>query len=1319
VLSMRAFSASRLAPLTLLAALAGLALLGSRPRDARAAAFPTNNTIMLAVAGRDQQLSNGEYVTEDDGLNSTYRYFIEVPSGYSGTLTIDLFDADTGAGGSSDPWDYAHGGSFDTTLTYSLTSPSGGTLTPTFTTSSASAPSSSNNVWRTFYTTASATPGHYQFTIASTAEGDDDINRFSIRAHDGNTGSGGTEFPIYAESFFAMFVDQDESGSSPVYPWITSDCRVRGFDWDNDSRGQLTFVSRTGAINQAFGGSAGSSWGNNLTSAHAGDAAAADYGIWRLTIAQQDENFTTYYVGNSAAANPPTSQPQANTFRIYLPTDGGAAPVKPYVAQQVGYESGPNPPVNGQTTRVRVIVNVVNPTTRPIVFSNTNLVTAFIPAARNAYRGVTVQQGSMVSAPALGSTGTLTWNPGTVAAGTSAAMTYLVDVTPTAGGQRTPVIGSFSSNGTTARYVDETGNTTQARATYTFGPLCELAVTSGTSVATEVRMAAARAEEYAGGARISWETGHEVDNLGFNVYRAEGGHRVRLNSTPIAGSALRVGAGVPVSAGLAYSWWDAHPGPEYWLEDLDLDGRRTWHGPIRTTRRSGAGPAAPASPLLGAQADAPSASSCACTEPLPRAAPAAGPAPPAWRAVAAGPALKITVEREGWYQLSQADLLAAGLSPRTDPRKLNLYVDGQPVPVLIPGEKDGRLDPADSLQFYGLGVDTPLTAARVYWLVLDNKRPVRLGRAPGGRGPLAGGAFPYTVERKERVNYFPALLNGEADNFFGPLIFSEPLERPLEITGLQAGGAGVLELFLQGVVSLDDVLPDHQVLVRLNGTTLGVALFDGRANVRREFPIPAGVLVEGENTLTLLAEGGPADFSLLDSVRVTYPRRYLAEGDFLRFSAPAGRGFRVGGFSNLAVRVIDITDAAQPLELPVSVLPGEPHEGSTYAVSGQAPPGDGTRWFLAFAAGREAEPARVALNQPSQWLRRGPGADLVILTPPEFLAAAQPLAQLRTQQGLGVAVVRLDDVYDELSYGQPSLTAVRDFLAQTQTLWRRAPRFVLLLGDASFDPRDYLGFGSDQSRIPAPLVPTAFLETAGDDWYVDFDGDDRPELALGRLPAASLAEAHRLVGKTVAYEQALGPAGAAGARGRRIGPRGGSGEVLLVADSGFESVLAARAKQVPAGLTPRTLTRGVDDKSALLGAWNQGPFLVQYHGHGSGNLWNGDYLTAGDAEGLTNGTALPIVSPMTCFNGYFVELYYETLAEALLRAPAGGAVAVWASAGFCDAEPQETLSAGLFSALGKGPATLGEACAAAKRQVDDTDVRRSWNLLGDPCLRLR
>ena len=127
-------------------------------------------------------------------------------------------------------------------------------------------------------------------------------------------------------------------------------------------------------------------------------------------------------------------------------------------------------------------VRVVNPSAQSITFSASNLVTANIPGSGAVYAGnAAVGQGSIVSQPSVGGTGNITWNPGTVAAG--------ADRDPHLPGRRHPDLGRparsrrrpppASGNGTRAQYVDNTGNTTQARATYLFGPLCELAVTQG------------------------------------------------------------------------------------------------------------------------------------------------------------------------------------------------------------------------------------------------------------------------------------------------------------------------------------------------------------------------------------------------------------------------------------------------------------------------------------------------------------------------------------------------------------------------------------------------------------------------------------------------------------------------------------------------------------------------------------------------------------------------------------------------------------------------------------------------------------------------
>ena len=81
------------------------------------------------------------------------------------------------------------------------------------------------------------------------------------------------------------------------------------------------------------------------------------------------------------------------------------------------------------------------------------------------------------------------------------------------------------------------------------------------------------------GVVVRWRTGTEYDQLGFNVYRQQGNRRVRLNR--------RILPALGRVAGGSYSFRDRRAPKRralhYWLQDVDLSGKRTWHGPIRVS----------------------------------------------------------------------------------------------------------------------------------------------------------------------------------------------------------------------------------------------------------------------------------------------------------------------------------------------------------------------------------------------------------------------------------------------------------------------------------------------------------------------------------------------------------------------------------------------------------------------------------------------------------------------------------------------------------------------------------------------------------------
>ena len=93
---------------------------------------------------------------------------------------------------------------------------------------------------------------------------------------------------------------------------------------------------------------------------------------------------------------------------------------------------------------------------------------------------------------------------------------------------------------------------------------------------------------------------------------------------------------------------------------------------------------------------------------------------------------------------------------------------------------------------------------------------------------------------------------------------------------------------------------------------------------------------------------------------------------------------------------------------------------------------------------------------------------------------------------------------------------------------------------------------------------------------------------------------------------------------------------------------------------------------------------------------------------------------MTCLNGYFHDAYIDSLGEATLKAPNGGAMAVWASTGLTEPTPQFSMSSEFYRQLfGSQIVRLGQVTTRAKGATADSDVRRTWVLLGDPTMRLR
>ena len=840
-----------------------------------------------------------------------------------------------------------------------------------------------------------------------------------------------------------------------------------------------------------------------------------------------------------------------------------------------------------------------------------------------------------------------------------------------------------------------------------------------------------QAYRFADGNLIRWQSSFESDNLGFRVYREDAGRRVEITTNIIAGSALMTGR-TPLTAGKSYSYWDrgGSPASAYWVEDVDLAGKTKLHGPVELTM------AGPNSELAGSPDSLtldqlrPSDNGTGVREgqitaKALRAVTRPEPGGDTWQQqlrLAGQAAVKLSVRDNGWYRVSAAQLQAAGLPENAEAKFLQLYVNGQQVPLAVRttrGSDAGALGLEGVVEFYGVGNDTRESDTNTYWLIAGTQPGLRFGaaaRAVSNGGDVDGGvqpqaptpdaqspqSFAYTTERKERTIYVPTILNGADENFFGAVISGTASQQTLRVSQLDAASPNraTLSVALQGATT-----GAHQVSVLLNGNQVGVVSFANTERKVSRFDVVQSALQEGDNVITLRSLNGSSDISLTDYLRLTYAHRYAADDNRLLFATGNRRGATIGGFTTDRVRVFDLTEPNRAFEVAATVRANG--AGYDVTVAGNLD----NRQMLAIADTQALSPLAITANEPSAWTNSSHALDFIILAPQSLRAAAQPLAALRNTQGLRTAVVTLEDIYDEWSGGAKDTAALHSFLNYARQNWSAGPQYVLFVGDASYDPRNYLGFGATD-LMPTDYVNTPDFETASDEALVDFNQDGIGEISIGRLPARTAAQAAAMVNRTVNYVPFNGGA-------------------TLVADRpdgyDFTGLNQTVRTMLPSTMAVTSINRqGLTDeatRSQINTALNAGPSLLQYAGHGSLETWTGAPLfNVTDALNATNGNhRLPFFVTMTCLNGYLQEPNGTSLAEALLQAPNGGAIAVWASSSLTLPIGQAPMDQSLFQLLYNNGASprLGDAVRGAKAGTGDQQVRQTWILFGDPTLRIR
>ena len=98
---------------------------------------------------------------------------------------------------------------------------------------------------------------------------------------------------------------------------------------------------------------------------------------------------------------------------------------------------------------------------------------------------------------------------------------------------------------------------------------------------TVVQLSSFEAKPSSEKVKLNWKTESEIDNAGFNVWRADGFKKINPAIIPALGSATE---------GSEYDYLDVDVLNRkqyiYLLEDIDMNGLSTFHGPVKTVPRA-------------------------------------------------------------------------------------------------------------------------------------------------------------------------------------------------------------------------------------------------------------------------------------------------------------------------------------------------------------------------------------------------------------------------------------------------------------------------------------------------------------------------------------------------------------------------------------------------------------------------------------------------------------------------------------------------------------------------------------------------------------
>ncbi len=752
-----------------------------------------------------------------------------------------------------------------------------------------------------------------------------------------------------------------------------------------------------------------------------------------------------------------------------------------------------------------------------------------------------------------------------------------------------------------------------------------------------------------------------------------------------------------------------------------------------------------------------------------------------------GPWYRIEVDQEGLYKINRETLSAAGIDVTSlDPRTIKIFNHGGmpltlktgstnsstlgPVEnaILVQGESDGIFDTDDYILFYGKPLggwaysatandfsyqQHPYDTKNYYWFSYGGTNGKRMSviLQPGTPPDITDTYFIQRAHFEEdKYNLLSSGCDWYGHRFFGltgNASFTYSLDYPQAMT--QTTRMRIKFKSGNGIKYQTAANCYYWFTVFLNSSKNPTPLFiSSQLGSQHSIELSKNFnstdyLLNGNNTLTVEYRGNLSDCNAyLDWVEFYYPHPLQVTNNALNFFTNSiGQlvGYEITGFTSNEASLYDITD---PVD--VKIMDNNPgvQNGKfniTIDLSGNQP-----KHFLISSTNSAMikSVSNITYFKPGlNLVDPSLSADLIIITHPSFQSYAAEIAALRSSgvDPLRCIVVNINDIYFYFSSAVKDVIAIRDFIRYAYYNWTQPrPLYVLLFGDGHYDYRNIAL--ADTNRIPPFEISDDFeLESRPTDHFfvdVNFNGNDfssiTPDLAIGRLPAESTADAKSILGKIQAYENSKERDGwqtvLTFVADDEVSGSGSSAEwehqkntESLATLSNLNKFLKQKIYLSAYPSVPGGFGRVKPEANqAIIDQLNEGTLLINYVGHGNPETWAHEYvlLMSRDLSRIQNEGRLPFWIAATCDFGKYDDPKEPSFSEALVWEQDRGAIAVLSSARLVFSGDNYAFNRRFLINLfpsGRPSVRLGEAFLLS---AGGSSNDQKYHLFGDPSMHL-